>query len=201
MEIPAVYLSRTLSHLLSAHEQYIYIYAEMSSISLKLWNMFEDPMLYATLCSWGIETGWEVTLISLNIIILLSHVLSQKKHKHLQWKGEGTDIWKRPWPTSVGWTNITRLSSVASLHIVEICCAGLVCHSAQIHWSLRSTTTERLSWSSCELNVTSAFLCSLSIHDWLIGTATNGGNWVGMLNRSSLLRYFELHCMLEWVPL
>ena len=50
-------------------------------------------------------------------------------------------------------------------------------------------------------NVTSAFLCSLSIHDWLIGTATNGGNWVGMLNRSSLLRYFELHCMLEWVPL
>ena len=108
MEIPAVYLSRTLSHLLSAHEQYIYIYAEMSSISLKLWNMFEDPMLYATLCSWGIETGWEVTLISLNIIILLSHVLSQKKHKHLQWKGEGTDIWKRPWPTSVGWTNITR---------------------------------------------------------------------------------------------
>ena len=78
MEIPAVYLSRTLSHLLSAHEQYICIYAEMSSISLKLWNMFEDPPLYATLCSWGIETGWEVTLISLNIIILLSHVLSQK---------------------------------------------------------------------------------------------------------------------------
>ena len=156
MEIPAVYLSRTLSHLLSAHEQYICIYAEMSSISLKLWNMFEDPMLYATLCSWGIETGWEVTLISLNIIILLPHVLSQKKHKHLQWKGEGTDIWKRPWPTSVGWTNITRPlpdCQVLPLSILSRFAVLRWCHSAQIHWSLRSTTTERLSWSSCELRM------------------------------------------------